>query len=543
MSFAQFIDSYLQDAAEGFQRANRALLVLEASPGQKSELDEVLRVYHTLKSASMMLEFTDVAELAHAGEDLVDHLRRDTAPTSAAAIELLLEVNDLMQAMVQQRSGRLGTPPQNFAPRIAELEARLAAHAGAAAEPHAAPPPPSRAPASPAVGKIGTIRVPADILDTLFNQIGELTLTKNRIGDIIGDTPDKELRSVLAVMRRLVAALQETISLARMVQVGEILGNFPRMAHDLALAQGKEVDVVVEGADTEMDKGMLDAIGEPLLHLVRNAVDHGIEPPEQRRVLGKPQRGRIRISARRTESHVLVEVEDDGSGIRLAEVRQAAVRAGLVAAAAAESVHDNDLLNLLFDHGITTAEQVTGLSGRGMGLRIVKTSARELGGSVEVTSRPGRGSCFTLRLPLTTAVIPMLMVGVGGQVFGIPSDIVAETVRFEPRDVRRVYSETVLLRRNKAIPFAWLADKLGIDGADGGEESQSAVIIRWGEKTMGLGVGAVISQMENIVKPIDPVARHRRGISGGMVLGDGRVALLLDIPTLFNFEALARTAP
>lgn len=544
MDFSQFLESYLEDAEQGFRAVNRALLTLEQEPGQVALFDEIFRAFHTLKSASTMLEFSDIAELAHASEELLDQRRKSAEAISPEAIAFLFETTDTLEAMVKERAAhKNGKALQNFDARVAELKERMtrygAAPAASPANPSAAPtaPPALRPLGMPTLEKIQTIRVSAELLDSLFTQIGELIIIKNRLDNIVANTENKVLKDSLATMRRLIVGMQDTISIARMVQVGEVLEKFPRMVRDLALARHKEIELLLEGRDTELDKGMLDAISEPLLHLVRNAVDHGIEPPEERLRNNKPARGSIRLVARRTENHILVEVEDDGGGIDLAQIKSAAVRKGLITPEQAQALQDKDVLNMLFDLGVSTAEEVTGLSGRGVGLRIVKASARELGGSVEVTTRPGQGSRFTLRLPLTTTIMPMLMVSVGPHIFGIPSDLVLETLEIKAQDLRQLQNDAVLILRQEVIPFAWLDQKLGVS-PEREPGNPHAVIIHRGKKLMGLGVHAVLSQIENIVKPFDPFMRQFKGFSGGMILGDGRVALLLDIPTLFDFETL-----
>lgn len=540
MDFSQFLESYLEDAEQGFRAVNRALLTLEQEPGRVELFDEIFRAFHTLKSASTMLEFSDIAELAHASEELLDLQRKRALAITPEAIAFLFETTDTLEAMVKERAAHKGKSEQNFDARVAELKERMTRHGAAPdASPSVAPtaPPGPRSLGMPTLEKIQTIRVSAELLDSLFTQIGELIIIKNRLDNIVASTANKALKDSLASMRRLIVGMQDTISIARMVQVGEVLEKFPRMVRDLALARHKEIELLLEGGDTELDKGMLDAISEPLLHLVRNAVDHGIEPPEERQRNNKPPRGSIRLVVHRTENHILVEVEDDGGGIDLAQIKRAAVRKGLITPEQVQTLQDKDVLNILFDLGVSTAEEVTGLSGRGVGLRIVKASARELGGSVEVTTRPGQGSRFTLRLPLTTSIMPMLMVSVGPHIFGIPSDLVLETLEIKAQDLRQLQNDAVLILRQEVIPFAWLDQKLAIS-PEREPGNPHAVIIHRGKKFMGLGVHAVLSQIENIVKPFDPFMRQFKGFSGGMILGDGRVALLLDIPTLFDFETL-----
>ena len=294
---------------------------------------------------------------------------------------------------------------------------------------------------------------------------------------------------------------------------------------------------MLEGSDIELDKAILDAIGEPVLHLLRNAIDHGIESPEERQRQNKGVRGKVRLAAKRTENHILIEVEDGGRGIDTSHIKQVAVKKGFIKQEEADSLQDKNVMNLLFHPSFSTAEAVTGISGRGVGLYVVRTATKELGGTVEMTTQVGKGTCFTLKLPLSTAIMQMLMVGVGSHVFGIPSDIVIETLDVKLKDIREIQDKKVLVLRNEVITFVLLHEALNMQ-CPHAQENYIAVIISRGNKFIAVGVDAVLDQMENIVKPFDPIAQQFKGFSGGMILGDGRVALLLDIPALLNFETL-----
>jgi len=308
------------------------------------------------------------------------------------------------------------------------------------------------------------------------------------------------------------------------------------MMRDLAKERRKEIDFVLEGSEIELDKAIIDAIGEPVLHLLRNSIDHGIESPEERQKQNKGVRGRVRLAAKRTENHILIEVEDDGRGIDTSHIKKVAVKKGFIKQEEADLLQDKNIMNLLFHPSFSTAEEVTGISGRGVGLYVVKTSAKELGGAVEMTTQIGKGTCFTMKLPLSTAIMQMLMVGVGEHVFGIPSDIVIETLDVKLKDIREIQDKKTLVLRNEVISFVLLHEVLNMPCQQ--EENYIAVIISRGNKFMAVGVETVLDQVENIVKPFDPIAQQFKGFSGGMILGDGRVAILLDIPALLNFETL-----
>ncbi|MDD5094514.1 MAG: chemotaxis protein CheA [Dehalococcoidia bacterium] len=535
LDLSMFLDDYLSDAKDGFQRVNTALLVLEKDHSKTKQLDEIFRAMHTLKSSSTMLEFSDIAQLAHTSEDLLDRLRKREVPVTGEIIDALFEVTDTLQKMVRERSEgkESGTEFQAVAGKVKAL---------ASAQ--------SRTPRQkdpqkdmetkaviPTIEKIQTVRVKVDLLDALFNLAGELIINKNRLNNILSGETNKELKAALSSMGHIISDLQENVSAARLVPAGEIFQKFPRMMRDLAKEVGKEIELVVEGSEIELDKAMLDGISEPLIHMLKNALDHGIESPETRKEQNKKPSGIIKLSARRAENHILIDVEDDGSGIDTARISEVAVEKGLLKPEEIESLPEKDILNLIFEPGITGAEKVTDVSGRGVGLDVVKNSVKKLGGTVELTTQKGKGTRFTLTLPLTTAVLQTLMVGVGSHIFAIPTDIILETLEIKPQDIKEIHNEQALVLRQDVIPFVRLSEVLNVPGQKG-EDNPIAVIIRIGDGFLGLGVDTVLDQTESIIKPFDLLAQQFKGFSGGTILGDGRVALLLDVSNLFGSETL-----
>lgn len=386
--------------------------------------------------------------------------------------------------------------------------------------------------------KTTTVRVSMDLLDSLYNLTGELIINKNRIDNIADGLDQKELTGALTEMKRTIGMIQENVSSARMVLVDEIFQKFPKMVRDLARVQGKEIEFLLVGNDIELDKGMIDALSEPLIHLLRNAVDHGVESPEERRRLNKTTQAVIRLSAKRTESHILIDVEDNGRGIDFAEMKAVAIRKGMIKVEEAELLGERQILPFLFKPGFTSLDEVTGVSGRGVGLDVVMTSAKKMEGTVEVATEKGQGTRFSLKLPLTTAIIQTLMVGVGNMIFAIPSDIVLETVDMKPDDIREIGRDKVLLLRTEVIPFLRLDELLNISGGTEPDAGYTAVVIHKDDRFLAIGVESVLDHMENIIKPFDPIAQQCKGFSGGIIMGDGRLALLLDIPALVNLDAL-----
>jgi two-component system chemotaxis sensor kinase CheA len=544
IDFSMFLDAYLSDTKEGFQKSNAALLALEKDYTQLEQLDEVFRNLHTLKSSSAMLEFAEVSQLAHIGEDLLDRLRKQQLPLTPETINILFELLDELQLMVKAHAEGKGVMGGEWETRIAELKNKLAAQGkgkqeqimaegdnGPSSQPSAAPDSGSR-PVQTSE-KIQTVRVNVELLDSLFNLVGEIIITKNRIDSIVSGVAGKELKAALAAMERLISEMQEDVSTARLVPVNEIFQKYPRMVRDLARDAGKEIELIIEGGDLELDKGTLDTISEPLIHLLRNAVGHGIEHAETRQQMNKPKEGTIKLTAKRAENYVLIIVEDDGRGVDAERLKKALVTTGRIKPEEVESLGHNDILKLLFEPGVTSAEGVTNLSGRGVGLDVVRTAVRSLGGRVDVVTEKDKGTTFTLQLPLSTAVMQTLMVGVGQHVFAIPSDIVMETLEVKPQDIKQIDKERALVLRQEVIPFAILNEVLDIPRQQN-QENLVAVITRWGSRSLALAVDLVIDQRENIIKPLDHIARQFGGLSGGIILGDGSVALLLDIPSLFD---------
>jgi two-component system chemotaxis sensor kinase CheA len=326
--------------------------------------------------------------------------------------------------------------------------------------------------------------------------------------------------------------LQETIMDIRMLPIRHVFERFPRLVRDLAHASGKQIELVLQGEDTRVDKAVIDEIGEPLVHLIRNAVDHGIEAPEARRSLGKPPTGTILLSAAQESSQVVITLVDDGAGIDAAEVRSRAIERGLVSAG--EKLTDREVIQLIFAEGFSTARAVTDVSGRGVGLDVVVQCMERLNGLIEAETIPGAGTKFTLQLPLTLAIIPVLMVEVGGNVYALPLGAVVESLRYREDEIVHMHGRDTLRIRDRVVPLVHLADHFDVAGRAQGEEAY-AVIIGRGEKRLGLTVDRLRGQQDVVIKALDTVVSGERlGVAGATILGDGRVVLVLDVAALFE---------
>jgi two-component system, chemotaxis family, sensor kinase CheA len=387
-------------------------------------------------------------------------------------------------------------------------------------------------------GRARNIRVDLRRLDALVNGVGELVIVRDRMRSL-AQRAEPELSDSVDQASRLISELQDEIMRARMAPVWQVFDRFPRLVRDAARTLGKKVDFVIEGKDIELDRSMLDEIGDPLVHLLRNSLDHGIERPDERRAAGKPETGTLRLSAARERSRIVIRVEDDGRGIHRERVLARAVAQGMVAEAEAQGLADDDVHRLLTRPGLSTAETVTDVSGRGVGLDVVATRVRALGGMLEIESRPGEGTAFTLQLPQTLAIVRALLVRQSGETYALPLTHVGETVHLLAEEVGKVKGKPVAFLRDDVIPLHPLRRLLGGGRGDGAATGakRPAVILEVGEQRVGLEVDALMGQQEIVVKAFDATADTLRLFSGATILSDGRPALILDAGSLISAAA------
>ncbi len=374
------------------------------------------------------------------------------------------------------------------------------------------------------------IRVDLRRLDALMKQVGELVVAKNRLGVLAVAGADPALGEVSDRIARLVSAMQAEVIAARMTPVGEVFDRFPRLVRDLARDLGKRIRFEMEGEEIELDRAILDEIGEPLLHLIRNAADHGIEPPEARAAAGKPEEGRILLSAARERNSVALKVVDDGRGIDRAAILAKARREGL-AEVGADSLGDDLLLRVLARPGFSTAEAVSGVSGRGVGVDVAMTRVRALGGTLEVRSEVGRGTTFAIRVPLTLAIVRALLADAAGERYAVPLAYVAETVEYDPRSVTAVRDREALVVRDEVIPTVYLRDLVGRRAAPAAARAPT-VILEVGNRRTALVVDALRGQQDIVVEPFDAPRGMPTFVGGATILADGSPALILDAAAL-----------
>jgi two-component system chemotaxis sensor kinase CheA len=391
--------------------------------------------------------------------------------------------------------------------------------------------------ATGAAGRARNIRVDLRRLDALVNGVGELVIVRDRMRRL-SSIAQPELAETIDQAARLIGELQDEIMRARMAPVWQVFDRFPRLVRDAARALGKRVDFVIEGKEIELDRSMLDEIGDPLVHLLRNSLDHGIESPAERRAAGKPETGTLRLSAARERSRIVIRVEDDGRGILREKVLAKAMSAGLVTFDEARAMSTDDVARLITRPGFSTAETVTDVSGRGVGLDVVATRVRSLGGMLEIASEPGHGTSMTLQLPQTLAIVRALLVRQSGETYALPLTHVGETVQLLPEEIGAVKGRPVAYLRDEVIPLHSLRTLLGTNGTREGDK-RAAVILEVGEQRVGLEVDALVGQQEIVVKAFDATADTLHLFSGATILADGRPALILDAGSLLGAASAA----
>ncbi len=376
--------------------------------------------------------------------------------------------------------------------------------------------------------RVVNVKVPADKLDSLMDLVGELVIAQERLKESSGSLDDMELSSVAEEIERLTTDLRDNTLSLRMLPIGTTFARFRRLVRDLANDLGKEIELVTEGADTELDKTVIDSLGDPLVHLIRNCIDHGIEQPEVREKAGKPRKGTVHLSAVHSESNVIIKIRDDGAGLNAEAIHAKAIERGVLTTES--EVTRQDLYNLIFDAGFSTARTVTNVSGRGVGMDVVRRSIESLRGKVWVDSEPGQGSTVTVELPLTLAIIEGLLVKVGTERYVLPLSLVEECIEVTQEENQQRNGSQLIQVRGELVPFVRLRDWFGQQ--DEKLPIEQIVVTRMGDARFGFTVDEVIGQHQTVIKSLGKLYEGVSGLSGATILGDGTVALILDAPKL-----------
>ena len=384
-----------------------------------------------------------------------------------------------------------------------------------------------------------TVRVDTAKLDDIMNLVGELVLVRNRLSTLRGLLNDERMNQAVADLELVTSDLQTAVMKTRMQPIKKVFGRFPRLIRDLARSLNKEVELELRGEETDLDKNLVEALADPLIHLVRNAVDHGIEEPADREMAGKPRVGKVRLSAEQEGDHILLTISDDGRGMDPEFLRRKAVEKGLMDRESAARLDHQDCFNLIFMAGFTTKNQISDVSGRGVGLDVVKTRISQLNGTVEIHSKLGEGTTMKIKVPLTLAILPTLMVMVQGRKFALPMSVVREIFELDPERTNVVDGRLVVMVRNKAMPLffieRWLAGMAGtVRKYEAATGERQVVTVLLGNQAIGFVVDEVLGLEEVVIKPLGAMLQGLPGLAGSTITGDGRIALIVDIPSLIK---------
>ncbi len=530
----EIVEMFLAETAEGLSTVEEALVDLEAGTAGPDALPAVFRVVHTLKGNASSLGLAALSEFAHALEDVLDGLRAEGTAPRPAVVTLLLRCVDALRRMVPAAAaGRAALEPAE-----AELLAVLRTTRGTAGPSVAASALPMSERRRPPARRRDDVtdqmlRVGIDKLDRMLDLTGELAIANGRLRQILGATPAAS--DALEVHRetdRLFADLQDLVMRARMVPLGPVFRRYRRTVRDVAHAHGKRARLVVEGEDVEVDNSVVEHIVDPLTHMIRNSLDHGIETPETREAAGKDPTGTVTLRAFHEASSIVIVAADDGAGLDRAAILARARRLGLLVEGAAPS--PAEVHRLIFEPGFSTAATVSELSGRGVGLDVVRRNVEVLRGSVSVESDPGRGTRVTLRLPLTLAIITGLNVGVDDDTFIVPLDSVVECIERPAEAAVHEDGRGVINLRGLTLPFVRLRKVFGI--GENAPAREQVVVVHHDGGLAGLAVDVVRGESQAVIKPLGRMFQGLPGVSGATILGDGRVALVLDVAALLLDE-------
>ena len=530
LDMSKYRDAFLSEARENLLTLNTSLIELEKKPEALHQLDELLRAAHNMKSMAATMGYKKMVALCHAMEDIIDQTRKKRKVLTPKIVEALFECFDTMEFSITRVSA--DGEEADVYPLVSKLknlalvtEEKPSMEGGALESL-----PPTEKPQL--VEEIREIKVRVEILDTLMNLTEELLVNKMHLDQLYSSNRIGEISGALDALGRFLSDLQYNVMLARMVPVSQVFQRFPRIVRDLARSEGKSVNLVIEGAEMELDRKILDKLAEPLVHLLRNAVDHGIEAPEERKRQKKPLTGKVRLSCREEKGYALIEVEDDGGGISIEEIKNVAVRKGILTEAESSRLSHSEALSLLFDSRFTTSKVVTNVSGRGVGLSIVKRTVESLGGRVEIASNPGEGLKVSLSFPITLAIISALLVMAGDETYAIPLKSVVRSVRVKGHEIRKMFNHEIVVLPEGNVPILRLGDLFHITNRQKGDALM--VIINRGEEFIGLGVDFILDKQEIIVKPLNELLRREGGFSGLTILGDGRPVLIIDVNYFFE---------
>jgi two-component system chemotaxis sensor kinase CheA len=560
---------FLIECYENLDQMDRDLLQIERDPTAVQLVRNVFRTIHTIKGGAGFLGLSELEKLTHAAEDLLGKLRSGERTFNSTIGSALLATVDKCReglTMVETNGNTALLDPQSVIDQLRRADSNEAEPTHAVESPAESPTPvalvPARATSTPAAPTVkpaagaattengggdksaapasdSTIRVDVELLDKLMTRVGELVLARNQILQHTSKLDDSNFANTAQRLNLITTELQESVMKTRMQPIGNVWAKFPRVVRDLSSQLGKQVRIEMEGKDTELDKTIIESIKDPLTHLVRNSVDHGVESPETRLAAGKPPEGILVLRAYHEGGQVNIEISDDGAGLNLDRIRKKAVERGLVSPDQATRMSEREAAQLILLPGFSTAEKVTAVSGRGVGMDVVKTNIERIGGTLDLQSKTGQGTTVKIKIPLTLAIIPALVVTCGGDRYAIPQVSLLELLRLEEgqteKGIEFVHGAPVYRLRGKLLPLVYLSESIGLppntsnDRSTEGSRISNIVVLRTNDRHFGLVVDKILDTEEIVVKPLSRQLKGLREYAGATIMGDGTVALILDV--------------
>jgi two-component system chemotaxis sensor kinase CheA len=548
MELSEYKQLFLSEAEEILSESNNVLVKLEKEPANKDLLNDLFRQSHTLKSMAQSMGYEEITGLTHSMEATLSLLRAGTLTAEKPTVDLLFRSLDALGELIEAVKGGEAKKVE-VAPLVERFKKISSSVSKGERKPSVARRERSsqdkdeRTPKGEKHGEVQSIRMPLSKLDSLMDITGELSINKIRLIQAAQAVENSALEEAVAQISRLTSQLQDQMMQIRLVPLEYIFRPYSRLVRDMAVNQHKEVDLIIEGSDIGLDRSIQNEINEPLLHLLKNAVIHGIEEPEERERLKKQRRGRIKLTAKRERNFVLIELSDDGQGIDIDEIRAIALKSGIITKEDLSALSPKEIVTLITYPGFSRAKKVTEAAGRGVGLNASRIKVESLGGTLNIDTEPNQGTVFTLKLPLTMATVQAMLVGVADEAYCIPLSYISETIKVSPQDIKTIEHHEVISYRETVLPLLRLAEKFGFaasksqpPASDNSSRipSMPVVVVEGGSKKAGLVVESLLGQQEAIIKPLTGILKGIKGASGTTILGTGKVALIVDVPSFFS---------
>lgn len=533
---ARMLEDFLEESQEHLDQLNLGLAQLEEKPDDGELINEIFRTAHTLKGTASFVGLDKMREVAHRMEDVFGAIRKGSLTVTATLIDTMFEG---MAMLTLLRDKARAKDPENI--DIAAIMNNLSGFMETGASSGTSPTPGESGkvgetvPGRPA-GEVKsapliseTIRVPTVRLDNFMNLVGEMITIVNSLNDYSSRFRDNDLATISSTVTRLTRQIHTGLMSVRMVPVERLFNKFPGVVRNLARERNKEVELAITGREAEIDKTVIEQMYDPLVHLLRNAIDHGIEGPDRRRELGKPPAGRIELSARHQQNSIIIEITDDGQGIDPEKIRQAAVKKGVMTAEAASNLTDDQAIRLIFLAGFSSAETVTDVSGRGVGMDVVRENVQKLHGRVDVFTTTGKGSTFRMQLPLTLAIIEVLLVRAGGLTYALPINSVRGTLLVDSSEIETMEKNAVIFIRGEALPLMELRAIFGGGPTVPHHGRVPVVVLGIAEGKVAISVDELLDKQDVVTKPLGEYLGKVEGVEGAAILADGSITLIIDV--------------